>query len=338
MSARMRIPLFFIFLMTTEQPSHAQIPDEESRETRVVIRISREFIRRHAPPKVDEVRPVSECRFGANVTGTAETTGRSWITMEAHDQDAVFTLHFEGKTVSKTIATRRPVEVYTTSVTPFRIQRKIQFNGVRFLEVGEPVFEATTSAQTDGIGTPGGLRGRIAYRMASRQIEDVRSQNDAMTLDETKEAVLKSFNAGSEQFVTQLNRVVPFEKTNAIIFPKSGGYITHMATTPNYIIISPGPKEAKIAVLPKDYIQIKAPIEIWIHGLKETDRARRALESWRAVHDGLERFRAKISGEPAKTEGLKLSAVGEWWVLKIGEDLAGDWLDKMEKSPQKESK
>ncbi len=39
-------------------------------------------------------------------------------------------------------------------------------------------------------------------------------------------------------------------------------------------------------------------------------------------------LRAKAKGQEPKVEGLKLSAVGEWWVLKIGEDLVEDWFER----------
>ncbi len=97
-----------------------------------------------------------------------------------------------------------------------------------------------------------------------------------------------------------------------------------------YIIISPGPKEADIPVLPKEFLHLKAPVELWIRGKPDGEAARRLLEKWGEVHRGFDRFRDLVSGKTTKVEGEEFSASGDWWVIKVGEDLLEPLMKKIE--------
>ncbi len=265
-----------------------------------------------------------------HVTGTATTTGQTSISMDLHENEAMFTLHFKGTTVTKTVATRRPVDVYTTGVANFEARRIIRFDGVRFT-AQEPTIDATYSSTTDDVETPRGIIGRIARRKAYQRIDEIQGESDALALADVKTMIMSSYDRETEQFVTRINGVVPIEKTVLLFFPTVKGWVNHVASTTNSIIVSPGPKEAVIPTLPKEYVRMRAPVELWVQGKEEGESKRRALEMWTTVQNGLDQFRAKQSGKEAKVEGLKFTAVGDWWVIKVGDDLAGEWLDKMEK-------
>jgi hypothetical protein len=324
-------PLFALICnLCSASSSNADEPMPKVTETRAVLRISWEFIRKHTLPSLEEVTPVNRCLFGAHVTGQAHTKGATTVNMDIVDGDAaVFTFQFKGTTITNAVATRNPVAVYSTGTTNFETQRAILFDGLRFA-AGPVTIQATHSATIDGVATPRGLRGRIARSIAWAQIRKNQPASDAISLEDTKAKVLASFNRESDRLVRDLNAVVPLEQTVNLLAPQTKDWTTHIARTKEYIMISPGPKEAGIPILPKEYLQMKAPMELWIHGKPAGESIGRLVEVYGVAHRGLDRFRALTSGKQAHVEGLRISAVGEWTVIKVGEDLLERWVEKIE--------
>jgi len=303
-------------------------PKGEIKETRVVLRISREFIRNHAIPSIEEVTAINMCRFGAHVTGTAKTTGQTTINMVVRERDAVFTFHFKGTTLTKTVATKHPVAIYSSGRTDFVAQREIHFDGVLFSH-RPATIEATYCSTIDCLATPPRLIGRIARAKAIPEIQRLKPASDALDLSDTKTQVLAAFDRESEKLVTDLNKVAPWEQTINLLVPRTKEWITHVSSTSDYLMASPGPKDSTIPVLPKEFLSMKAPLELWIHGQPVGDPSRKIVESWSTVQRGLDRFRGLVSGKEAKVEGVSFTAVGEWWVLKVGEDLLERWVEKL---------
>jgi hypothetical protein len=120
--------------------------DDGSKETKIVLRISKEFVRQHAPPVVEHVAPVNKCLFGSRVTGTAFTKGQPALTMDTDHSKPVFTLHFKGTTTTKTVASKHPVKAFNTGVAVFDVHREIRFDGMQFSE-GPESIEATYSSR-----------------------------------------------------------------------------------------------------------------------------------------------------------------------------------------------
>ena len=239
-----------------EQPAPAK-------ETRIVLRISKEFIRRHAPPAITEVSPINRCMFGAHVTGQSNTSGQIQIEMVPHDRDAVFTLRFSGTTTTKTVATRNPVEVYESGKTVFEAQRKITFNGLRFSE-GPITIKTSYSSSFDGLATPRGLRGLIARKVAIARVARTQPQSDAIGLQDTTNQVVAGFNKATEELLKDLNKMVPIDQTINLFIPKTKDWIYHLGSTKDYIFASPGPKDAKIPVLPKEAARMSSAGRIMV--------------------------------------------------------------------------
>ena len=135
--------------------SNADEPTPEATGSRILVRISREFIGKHNLPLVDEVAPINRCLFGAHVTGESHTRGTTTVNMDIEDGgDTVFTFHFAGTTVSQTVATT-PVAVYSTGTTVFEAQCAIRFDGLRFTAEAATIT-ATHSTTIDCVATPCG--------------------------------------------------------------------------------------------------------------------------------------------------------------------------------------
>jgi hypothetical protein len=112
---------------------------EAMKKVTLVLRVSKEFVRQHAPPPVEDVSSVDRCLFGARVTGTATTTGQPTVSMsDDHTQPAI-TLQFAGTTVTHTVATKRPVKAFNTGRAVFDVHREIRFSGMEFSDGPETI-------------------------------------------------------------------------------------------------------------------------------------------------------------------------------------------------------
>ena len=302
--------------------------DDGSKETKMVLRISKDFIRQHAPPVVEHVAPINKCLFGSRVTGTASTRGRPAVTMDTDHSKPVFTLHFKGTTTTKTVASKHPVKAYNTGVAVFDVHRQIRFDGMQFSE-GPESIEATYASTLDCLATPPGLRGRIVRKFALPQIEEMKPKADAIALADTKASVLEAFGKHSDELVSDLNKRLPWKQTVALIMPQDSQLTGQFASTRDWILASPGTKEAGIPELPEEEARVQAPIELWIHGKLGDGTAAKVVAIWTTVHFGLDKFRQAAPPGTAKLEDIKPAMVGEWWVLRVGADLVEGLLQQL---------
>jgi hypothetical protein len=304
--------------------------DDGPKETKIVLRISKDFIRKHAPPVVEHVAPVNKCLFGSRVTGTAYTRGQPALTMDTDHSKPVFTLHFKGTTTTKTVASKDPVKAYNTGVAVFDVHREIRFDGMQFSE-GPESIEATYSSSLDCLATPPRLRGRIVRKFALPQIEALKPKADAIALADTKASVLEAFGKHSDELVSDLNKRLPWKQTMALLMPQDSPWTGQFASTKDWILASPGTKDAGIPALPEEESKLGAPIELWIHGKLGDGTAAKVVAIWSAVHFGLDKFRDAAPPGAAKLEDLKPAVVGDWWVLRVGSDLVEGLLEQLQK-------
>ena len=307
--------------------------DDGSKETKIVLRISKEFVRQHAPPAVEHVAPVNRCLFGSRVTGTAYTKGRPVLTMDTDHSKPVFTLHFKGTTTTKTVASKHPVKAYSTGVAQFDVHRQIRFDGIQFSE-GPESIEATYSCRLDCVATPPGLRGRIVRRFAMPQIEEMKPKADAIALAETKATVLDAFGKHTDELVSDLNSRLPWKQTVALLMPQDTPWTGQFASTKDWILASPGTNDSGILQLPEEEAKLGAPIELWIHGKLGDGTAAKVVAIWSAVHFGLDKFRDAAPPGAAKLDDIKPAVVGDWWVLRVGADLVEGLLDQLQKDEE----
>lgn len=302
-------------------------PVNDPKTTSIVFRISKEFIRQNHVPTIEKHSPIDMCLFGADVRGTAHTVGQGSVTLEPSETDAAFTFRFKGTANTKQVATRRPVVVSGSGKTDFDTWRVIRFDGGSFVAETATIV-ARTSSTTDSVETPPRLIGRVVRRIALQRIDQTKTVGDEITLNDVKTQVLSGFGSETDRLVKQLNGLVPYEKTIAVFAPKATGWSAHLRTTNQYLIISPGPKEAVIAALPKEAQQMQAPLELWIRGEPDGEWARQLLDDWSMADRALDHFREGMTGKKRTTKGVTFTAVGGWWVVKIGEDLFDHWIGK----------
>ncbi|MCE9564850.1 MAG: hypothetical protein K8U57_22680 [Planctomycetes bacterium] len=322
-----------VCLVTSGDRIRAEEPVNNPKQTSIVLRISKDFIGQDRLPTIEKNSPIDLCLFGSHVTGTAHTVGQTSFTLEPSETDAVFTARFKGTTDSKQVATHRPVVVRGSGKTDFDVWRAIRFDGVHF--VAEPVtIDGRTSSTIESVETPPRLIGRVVRRVALQRIDQTKSQGDAITLRDVKAQVLSGFASETDRLVKQLNRLVPYEKMIAVFAPKANDWTAHLRTTEQYLIISPGPKDAAVASLPEEAQQMQAPLELWIRGESDSEWARQLIKNWSKADHTLDQFREGLTGKKQKTKGVTFTAVGDWWVVKVGDDVFDQWFDKIEGKPK----
>jgi hypothetical protein len=308
--------------------------DDGSKETKVVLRISKEFVRQHAPAPVESVSPVDKCLFGSRVTGTAVTKGRASLTMDSDHSKPVFTLHFKGTTVTRTVAVKHPVKTCSTGVAVFDVHRPIHFDGMQFSD-GPESIEATYSSTIDGLTTPPGLRGRIVRKVAMPQIQSLKPKADAIALADTRSSVLAAFGRHSDELVSDLNARLPLKQTMAALMPQQTQWMGHFASTKDWILASPGPQDATIPQLPAEAERLQAPIELWVRGKPGDAPAAKVVAIWSAVHLGLGEFRRSPAPAATALKNITPDVVGDWWVLRVGADLVESMLDQLDDDEKK---
>lgn len=304
---------------------------EAMKDVTLVLRISKEFIRQHEPPPVEQVAAVDRCLFGAHVTGTATTTGKPAVSMDGDHTKPVFTLHFAGTTVTRTVATKRPVKAMTTGRAVFDVHREIRFDGTEFSD-GPETIECSYDSTLDGVSVPPGLRGRIVRKFAVPQIQANRPKADAIALAETKETILKSFGERTDKLVNDLNTNVPWKKTLALLAPQESDWVASFSSTQDWVEARSSHLDGPFPDLPDEADELKAPIELWVLGKPDAVMSGKLLALWGVSNVAMDRFR-DVTPAPAAAvaAGIDPAVVGDWWVLRVGTDLAERFLEGLGK-------
>jgi hypothetical protein len=304
---------------------------EAMKDVTLVLRISKEFIRQHEPPPVEQVAAVDRCLFGAHVTGTATTTGKPAVSMDGDHTKPVFTLHFAGTTVTRTVATKRPVKAMTTGRAVFDVHREIRFDGTEFSD-GPETIECSYDSTLDGVSVPPGLRGRIVRKFAVPQIQANRPKADAIALAETKETILESFGERTDKLVNDLNTNVPWKKTLALLAPQESDWVASFSSTKDWVEARSSHLDGPFPDLPDEADELKAPIELWVLGKPDAVMSGKLLALWGVSNVAMDRFR-DVTPTPAAAvaAGIDPAIVGDWWVLRVGTDLAERFLEGLAK-------
>lgn len=301
------------------------------KDVTLILRISKEFIRQHEPPPVEQVSPVDRCLFGARVTGTATTTGKAAVSLDGDHTKPVFTLHFAGTTVTHTVAKKHPVKAITTGRAVFDVHREIRFDGTEFSD-GPETIECSYASTLDGVSVPPGLRGRIVRRFAVPQIQANRPKADAIALAETKETILESFGERTDKLVNDLNTNVPWKKTLALLAPQESDWVGSFSSTKDWIEARSSHLDGPFPDLPDEAAELKAPIELWVLGKPDGVMSGKLLALWGVSNVAMDRFR-DVTPAPAAAiaAGIDPAVVGDWWVLRVGTDLAERFLEGLAK-------
>ena len=300
------------------------------KDVTLVLRISKEFIRQHAPPPIEQVAPVDRCLFGARVTGTATTTGQPVVTMDEDHTKPAFTLHFAGTTVTHTVAPKRPVKAFNTGRGGSMCTGRFA-SAARKFSVGPETIECFYASTLDGLSVPSGLRGRIVKKHAVPEIAKHRPAADAIALADMKAEILESFGERTEKLVAALNANVPWKQTLALLAPQESDWVGGFSGTKDWIEARSSHLHGPSPDLPDEAAQLRAPIELWVLGTPDGAMSGKLLALWGVNNMAMNRFR-NVTPAPAAAvaAGIEPGVVGDWWVIRVGVDLAERFLEGLQ--------
>jgi hypothetical protein len=101
-------------------------------EVNIVLRISRKLINELTTRKIQRTTPIHLRTDDVEISGQAFTDATSTVRFETRPEDPAFVVELRGTTVSRTVGTRRPVEVYGSGRLAFTIRKRVTFDGVKF--------------------------------------------------------------------------------------------------------------------------------------------------------------------------------------------------------------
>jgi len=144
--------LVVVFAMHLPQgvQAEAQQPAKLLPETKVVLRISRQFILELTGKQFKRDEPIDKNAFGAIVKGNAHADGTYDVKLQKSDKLSDFDILVNGEVLTQVVATSRPVQVSAHGVAAFSGRRRIAFDGNAF--TGQAIeMNATYGSSIDQI-------------------------------------------------------------------------------------------------------------------------------------------------------------------------------------------
>jgi hypothetical protein len=310
-------------------PSAAQSAAEPPAETKIVLRVSRGFI--HQLTGVHFRR--TESMGKDSVAGNAQVLGKFDVKLRESETESAFDLRFDGAITTQMTTTRRPVEVHTHGTGSFCGQRRIVFEGKGF--AGQPIELSVAHHSTvDAIHSlRGGLRGAIARRVAAPMVSRYLPGGDRQLAEEIRSGLSKTLEQETDNLMTVINNIRPIIRRGEELLieddliPKGERHV-YRAATKDYLMLSLGSANRRIARLPELEASKRAPLELWIAKREESKERRLQffLKHWQLVVPLIEEQLARHDPELAKALDKKLhkvqmESVAGWHVVTFAPEL-----------------
>ena len=319
--------------------SRAEDPKVDLPETKVVLRISREFIYELTAKRFQRDVPVALNAGGVAVAGTAHVDGATSVEIQGSENACSFELGVQGQVSTHLVATVRAVELQLHGSAPFSARRRIVFEDIAFS--AHPAEVTTDYHSTiDRICTVRpGLLGAMTRGIASSKARRTLPESDVQAAAEIRTRLTEAIEKESDDLLILLNKVGAIVKEGEQLLREekllSARSVQHyLAATPKSLYISVGPPGHRIAKLPRLNASDRQPIELWVAIKKpgKTDRFSPVLENWKLVKPFLLPRIAQRSPESAKIlDQVQIRKVEDWHVVTFAPDL----LDSLENASTK---
>ena len=316
----------------------AQEPEKPLPETKVVLRVSRDFIHKLTGVNFKRDEPFGSNTNGTQVAGNARVIGQFDVKLYDNEAGSDFDLLVSGEVRTQVTATRRPVDVFTHGFAPFTAKRRIVHKDGEF--VGETIeIETTHQSSLDEIRPfRGGLIGRVTRRIALPTVRRGLVDGDRQIEDEIRTQVSKIITSETDELMTVINKIGPMIKKGEELLiaedllPKSGLHL-YRASTKDSLLFSTGLPNHRIAQIPVLHPSKHAPLELWI-ARRDNSKEKRLeflLQHWELVTPIVDAQLARLYPEFAKSfEGklyrflnhVRIERVEDWHVVTFAPQLA----------------
>lgn len=233
----------------------------------IYVRFSHNFLKPFLCKQVDAEHTIRDQVLGAAVSGTCRTIGQTELALLENPRQAQAELRFTGECRFQTVGVADPVQIHSRGTTRFEALTNVKFDGQQVRH--SPVTTtASTSTTRTGITTHlGGLRGRIARRVAANEESRSHAQAEAITTERTRQRIAAGFEkrveAGLAAFTARLQAQyarLPFEGRFAL-------QEIRCATTPErleLVLIGRGESQPHFTQ-PPDALKNHPDIEVHLH-------------------------------------------------------------------------
>jgi hypothetical protein len=276
------------------------------------------------PARVDDTTAVRETVLGLAAIGAAHVRGEVSVDLYPHQDDAALWLTFSGTSVSRTVSSPRPADIYTTVMSRFVAKKQILFD----LESGFRSGEVETTVQvlsTERSVRPAarGLRGRIVRRAAHRRLEALDGYLNQVARRSVERGIEQSFDRETRRRLVVLNGALHTLKVALAqqgVQLERGPYGVSLNTTDHYLQLGIGDRDAPGPRLPDEDVAGN-PVQVWLHTSLVGDEVGPLVENWERLPSLL----------PTATNFSGLTTLLRWpqpseEALSLQFDRAADWI------------
>ncbi|MBN1395250.1 MAG: hypothetical protein JW959_09520 [Pirellulales bacterium] len=202
------------------------------------VRVSRDVIEPLTAVKVDQKTEINDEILGSAVRGTCHTTGTVHVVLTPNPTKAEFELFLIGQSVSDTVGVHGPAEIASRAVTKYKATKYITFDGDEFSTTPATV-DADTDLTIENVGSSEpGLRGRIVWRVAERQVDKNYEQSRHIAAQQVIEQVSRQFDETVQKHLDKLNRDLKLQRLLKGQIADHDKLPTRLKTTKNDIHVS----------------------------------------------------------------------------------------------------
>jgi hypothetical protein len=305
--------------------AEAQEPAKPLPETKVVLRITRQFIRELTGKQFERDEPIAKNSFGAIVQGSAHAEGTFDVKLQKSSNAIDLELLVKGEVSTQVAATRRLVQVSGHGDAGFTGRQSVAFDGNAFigqsLEINARYHYSLDGACSFRGGLSGSLTRGIALRTTRRNLPEYEQQAE----NELRNRLTIAIGKETDQILATMNKVGPLLKKGEEILREqkvlsASSVQQYLATTEEHLYLSIGPPEHRIPSLPKLNASKRGPIEMWIAIEKASkDELRNSiLQNWSIAKPFILQRIGKNSPELVKiVEQVQVEVVESWYVVTI---------------------
>jgi hypothetical protein len=312
-------------------PAEAQEPAKTLPETKLVLRISRVFIRELTGKQFKRDEPITKNSFGATIQGHAHVDGTFDVKLQKSPSAIEFDFLVKGEVLTQVVATRRHVQAQGHGLAWFSGQRRVIFDGNALTGQALEIDAAFHSNLDHVCSFRGGLIGSLTRGVALRTASRNMPESDQEAENELRNRLSIDIGNETDQIIATMNKVGPLLKKGEEILREQkllpiSSVQRYYATTEEHIYLSIGPPEHRIPGLPKLDVHKRGPIEMWIAVEKASkdDLRNSIMQHWNIAKPLILQRIGRDSPELAKIlEEIQVETIEGWYVVTIAPKLLG---------------